>query len=167
MVVVMSRPPSSMFSFSRMTSRSRADGVHGVGFLGLAPPFRPDFDGLGLGGLRLGAGDGAGDDHALERGAALAGGGFHGAEGIEGIRPADDAGEQGGLREGELGRVFFEIDAGRLADAFDLPAPVDLVDVGLEDVVLFHGEFEADGEGDFQQLAVDLARQVAAFFAAV
>ena len=90
-----------------------------------------------FGGVRLGAGDGIGGDHAVERGVALAGGGLHRVEGIEGIRPADDAGEQGGLREREFGRVFFEIDAGGLADALDLAAPVDLVDVGLEDLVLF------------------------------
>ena len=38
--------------------------------------------------------------------------------------------------EREFGRVFFEIDAGGLADALDLAAPVDLVDVGFEDLVL-------------------------------
>ena len=79
-------------------------------------------------------------------------------ERIEGIRAADDAGEQGGLRERELGRMFFEIDAGRLADALDLAAPVDLVDVGLEDLVFFERGFEADGDGDFEKLAVELAR---------
>ena len=35
-----------------------ADGIHGVGFAGFAPPFRADFDGFLLGGVRLGAGDG-------------------------------------------------------------------------------------------------------------
>ncbi|MCU0777293.1 MAG: hypothetical protein MUF86_06455 [Akkermansiaceae bacterium] len=63
--------------------------------------------------------------------------------------------------------MFLEVDARGLADAFDLAAPVDLVDVGFEDVVFFERGFEADGDGDFQQLAVELARQVTAFFAAL
>ena len=70
------------------------------------------------------------------------------------------------LGEVEFGRMFFEIDAGRLADALDLAAPVDLVDVGLEDVVLVEGGFEPHGDGDFEELAVDLARKIAAFFVA-
>ena len=47
-----------------------------------------------------------------------------------------------------------------------MAAPVDLVDVGLEDFVLFHGGFKAEGDGDFQAFAVELARGVAAFFVA-
>ena len=107
-----------------------------------------------------------GGDHAFEGGVALAGGGFDRFEGIEGIRAADDAGQQGGLGEREFGRMFFEVNAGGLADAVDLAAPVDLVDVGFEDLVLFEHEFEPDGDGDFEELAVELARDVAAFLAA-
>jgi hypothetical protein len=82
------------------------------------------------------------------------------------LRAAHDAREQGGLRKRELGRVFLEVDAGGLADALDLAAPVDLVDVGLKDLVLVELQLEAEGDGDFQQLAVELARGVAAFLAA-
>ena len=142
-----------------------ADGVHGIRFAGLAPPCRPHLDGFLFRRVRLLAGDGIGDDHAFERGIALADGGFQRAERIEGIRTADDAGEQGGLREIEFGRVFFEIDAGGLADALDLAAPIDLVDVGFKDRVFFQRGLEADGDGDFQELAVDLAGAVAAVFA--
>ena len=60
-----------------------------------------------------------------------------------------------------------EVDTGGLADTADLTAPVDLVDVGLEDVVLFEGGFEADGDGDFEKFAVDLARGVATFLTAL
>ena len=53
------------------------DGEHRVGFLRFAATFRPDLDGLGLGHIRLRLADDAGGDHAVERGAALAGGSLH------------------------------------------------------------------------------------------
>ena len=143
-----------------------ADGIHGVGFLGFATPFRPDFDGFQLGGGGLLFRDDPGGNHPVESGATFAGGSFHRAEGVVGIRATDDAGEQGGLGKRELGRVFFKIDPRGLTDAFDLAAPVDLVDVGFQDLVFAQSRFEAECDGDFQAFPVELARGVAAFFAA-
>ena len=59
--------------------------------------------------------------------------------------------------------MLFEIDPRGLADAADRAAPVDLVDVGLENLVFLQRGFQTHGNGDFQQLAVELARDVAAF----
>ena len=63
--------------------------------------------------------------------------------------------------------MLLEVDPRGLADAFDLPTPVDLVDVGFEQFIFRVGRLEAKREGHLEQLAVDLAHRVAAFFAAL
>ena len=61
---------------------------------------------------------------------------------------------QGALAVAELAGGLAEVGAGRLFDAVGAGAEVDAVEVVGEDFVLRVAGFDAQGEGDFEKLAV-------------
>ena len=142
-----------------------ADRIHRMRLARFTPPLRPHLNRLELRRIRLLASDGFSNDHALQRRVALARRRLDRTKRIERIRPAHDACQQCRLRKRELRRMLLEVDPRGLADAFDLSAPVDLVDVGFEQFIFRVGRLEAKREGHLEQLAVDLAHRIAAFFA--
>ena len=106
-------------------------GLRGVGAGGL--PQGADGEGLGEGGLHLCFGDVVVFAHPGEG----AGFGFlrffRAVPGGEGVRPGDDSGEHGGFGEGEVFGFFAEVGLGGGADAVDVAAEEDAVEVEGED----------------------------------
>ena len=77
------------------------------------------------------------------------------AVGGAGVGGADDPGEKGALGGGEVAGGAGEVGAGGGVDAVGAGAEVDAVEVGGEDFVLAEVFFEAEGEGGFEELAVE------------
>ena len=85
----------------------------------------------------------------------LGAGGVEIAEGGKDVGAADDADEHRAFGFIEIGGRLAEVGAGGLLDAVAAGAEIDAVEVVGEDLVLFVAGFEAEGQGDFEQLAVD------------
>ena len=96
-------------------------------------------------------------DHAIEDFVALLEGTFQISEGRAGVGSADDAGEEGALVRGEFGRGDAEVGAGCFVESMAAGAEVDAVEVAGEDFVFGVVGFDAESDGDFEQLSVEAA----------
>ena len=132
-----------------------ADGAQGVGGLGFALFVVHEFDGRGGEGVAARLVDEAHGGHAVERLVALLDGGVEIAERREDVRAADDADEQGAFAVARAREVVFpKYVRGGLLDAIGAGAEVDAVEVMGEDLVFGIAGLDAQGEGDFEKLAV-------------
>ena len=111
-------------------------------------------DQIELIGLRLG--ELPGGDETSERGATPLCGGRRMQDRIELDRVGDDRCQQRPLGPGEVLHVLAPVGLGSRLDAIGTLAEIDGVEVQLEDVVLAHLLFEADGERDLLGLATEV-----------
>ena len=83
--------------------------------------------------------------------------------GIQRAGLLDHAGQQRAFCEIELADILAEVGLGGLAEAVDaersLLAKRDLVGVHLEDLLLGVAVLKLEGDGDFDELALDVARR--------
>jgi hypothetical protein len=93
--------------------------------------------------------------HAVEDHVASADGFFVMAERGEAVGAADDGGEHGGFVDGEADGGFAEVGLGGAFHAVEACAEEDAVEVVFKDLVLGEGGFDAEGEGDFEEFAVE------------
>ena len=119
----------------------------------------------GFGGAGLRGGDGAVFEHGVDHQVAAAEGLLRIEQRGVGDRPLGQAGEQRSFGQGELARVFAEVEGGACLEAEDAVAEIDLVRVEGEYLLLGERALDLDGEEDLLQLpaegAVAREKQVA------
>ena len=86
---------------------------------------------------------------------ALAEGGGFVIAGGEVVGRADDANKEGAFCDGELGGFFPKVGLSGLFDSVGSGSKVDAVEVGGDDFVFVVIGFDAEGEGGFEELAVE------------
>ena len=126
-----------------------ADGV-GLDFAG-----REEMEGGGEELVALGGADFSFGGHFAQDLVALAEGSGGIVAGGEVVGGADDADEEGAFGDGELGGLFSEVGLSGLFDSVGAGAEVDAVEVGGDDVVFGIVGLDAEGEGGFEELAVE------------
>ena len=136
-----------------------ADQIDKIGSIAGLHVWRREFKRSGLGFVRLFSGDGASLNHAVENKIPPFSGALRMAVRREITGPLDDPGEQRGLGQGNVFKVFVEIGARGLGETTDLErtalAEVHPIAIKLEDLLFAEFLFKLNRNQHFRQLALD------------